>query len=147
MFITDTSSKLAHIVLLLAILTIFTTSAIETNYTQYAPSTDLAKNTKVTGYPSANGSTTGYGSYSKQSILYGTRSWTTRQGGYSNGYTVASGLNYKNSSWVYFEVDFGTRTYFNRVLFWMPNATTYPNTFEVHVWNSTLSAYYTIYNS
>lgn len=29
----------------------------------------------------------------------------------------------------------------------MPNATSYPNMFEVHVWNSSLSAYYTIYNS
>lgn len=60
---------------------------------------------------------------------------------------MASGLTYKNSSWVYFEVDFGTKTYFNRVLFWMPNATTYPNMFEIDMWNSSLSSYYTIYNS
>jgi hypothetical protein len=57
------------------------------------------------------GSTNGISTYSKWSFLDGTRCYTSKQGMYkNNGYAMASGLIYSNSSWVNYEVDFGNDT-------------------------------------
>jgi hypothetical protein len=60
MFTSQKQNKIAKLILLIAMISFYTASAIESNYTATAPSTNLAKNTNKTGYPSSLGSTTGY---------------------------------------------------------------------------------------